>query len=446
LVLRELVRETGCSYEALASRINRLGGQHQLRLTYGRSALSQWISGHVPPPHVRELCAAVLSGKLGRIVTADQIWPESEIGQALEFDPSLPGSVRLLGMLAREDVDRRNVLISAGYAAGAAVVPAWRWLFLPDPDHPHTRRSPSKVGQRDVERMYQALRRFDRLDHSHGGARARRALAAYLSDQVIPALDAACDGRADRDRFAAAALLTRKAALMASDDQRPGLAQAYFTQALRLAKASGDRALGAHVLVSMSHQATDAGDPATAAGLADAARHGAGQAAPPALRAKIALMRARADARLGHRRDCLHQIGHATDWFTAASPAPWWAANITSGYLHGQIAYCHLDLGDPQAAHHHAMHALPAHSPRHVRRRAMGSFLLARIYTAAGEPEQAVQTAGAALGLAGELESSRTQAELRLLRRSLYRYRSLPAVSDFLGYTRASTPTARLAL
>lgn len=64
-MLRDLVRETGCSYEALASRINHLGGRDRLQLTYGRSALAQWISGHVAPPRVRDLCAAVLSSKLG---------------------------------------------------------------------------------------------------------------------------------------------------------------------------------------------------------------------------------------------------------------------------------------------------------------------------------------------------------------------------------------------
>jgi hypothetical protein len=445
LVLRELVQETGCSFEALASRINRAGAERHLRLTYGRSALSQWISGHVPPPRVRELCAVVLSSKLGRAVTADQIWPETTIRQALVFDPSLPSSIRLLEALVREDVDRRESLINPGYVAGAAVVPAWHWLFIPGEDHLSTGKAPRRVGQREITRMYQALRQFDQLDHSTGGASARAALTRYLSGQVVPVLAAACDAGAGRDRFALAALLTRKAALMASDDNRPGLAQAYFAQALRLATASGDRAIGAHVLVSMSHQATNADDPVAAAGLADAACQGAGKAAPPILLAKIAIMRARADARLGHRRNCLHQIGQALDWFAAASTGPWWAANVTSGYMHGQIAYCYLDLGDSWSAHYHALDAVGAHSPRHVRRRAIGGFLLARIYAEAGEPEEAVQAAEATLSVAGELASSRTLGELRLLRSSMRRYRHLPAVRDFLGHTRVGAATTRLA-
>lgn len=438
LVLRELVRETGCSYEALASRINRLGAERRLQLTYGRSALAQWISGHTPPRRVRELCAAVLSSKLGRTLTADQIWPPAVISQALAADPSLPGSMWLLETLARDDVDRRDILLSTGYAAAAAIVPAWRWLLQPAHGDRPAGRSARRAGLSEVEQMNQALRRFDRLDHASGGAQARPALARYLSEQVIPILTAACDPRADRDRFAAAALLTRKAALMASDDYRPGLAQAYFAQALPLAKASGDRALGAHVLVSMSHQATDAGDPLTAAELAQAAGMGAGNAAPPALQAKIAIMAARAAARLGHPRDCLRQIDRALDCLAPARPSPWWAANVTPGYLHGQIAYCHLDLGSPASAYPHALQALSAHRSGHVRRRAMGGLLLARIYAADGDPGPAIQAAQTALALAGDLGSSRTLSELRLLRRELRRYRQLPAVRDFLGQTRPS--------
>ncbi|MGH3159176.1 MAG: hypothetical protein ACRDNF_21745 [Streptosporangiaceae bacterium] len=440
LVLRGLVRETGCSYEALASRINHLGAQDRLRLTYGRSALAQWISRHVPPPRVRDLCAAVLSSKLGRTLTADQIWPTAAIGHALVPDPSLTGSVRLLEALAREDVDRRDVLISTGYVAAAAVVPAWQWLFLPPAGQPPRRAvtAPDRAARRRADVSGAAAVRpagpQQRRRAAPPGARPLHQRAGH------PILNADCGTRADRDRFAAAALLTRKAALMASDDHRPGLAQAYFTQALQMAKASGDRAIGAHVLVSMSHQATDAGDPATAAGLAEAARSGAGKAAPPALQAKIAIMRARAEALLGDERECRHQIGCALDCFATANAGPWWAANVTSAYVHGQVACCHQDLGRPRAAYPHALHALQAHSPGHIRRQAMGGFLLARVCAAAGEPEQAAQAAGTALALIGGLGSSRTLAELRLLRRSLGRYQQVPAVRDFLRQTHPPTP------
>jgi hypothetical protein len=448
-VLESLVREAGCPHEAVTARINALG-RPQLQLTYGRAALSQWIAGHFPPPEVRELAARVLSAKLGRAVTAAQIWPDTLAQQALTFPAAPADSVKLLDALARGDVDRRDLVIAAGYTGAAAVLPTWGWLVGSDDDLT-TANGLRRIGSRDVRRIHSVLARFDVIDHARGGGRGRLAVARYLNRRVIPLLEGHYSERVGRDLFAAAALVARKAGLMAADDGLPGLAQRYWIQALRMAKASGDRALGAHVLVSMSHQAIDLGQSEVAAELARAADVGTGGNAPAALRAKISIMHARAltrrfqrdgqQDRVGQRAAMTH-IDATTDAF-ASQHGPgerWWLSNVTAAYLDGQTAHCHLELGRVGLAERHAVAALDSHSARHVRRRVMGGLLLAAVHATGGEPEHACDLANAALSGAGDLRSTRANRELGRLRLALHRHRRNPHVAQFLDDTREDTP------
>ncbi|MFI5717803.1 hypothetical protein [Nocardia sp. NPDC051750] len=66
--------------------------------------------------------------------------------------------------------------------------------------------------------------------------------------------------------------LTKLAGWAAYDLAEHGLAQRYLIQALRMARAAGDAALGAEILAAMSHQATYVGRPGDAVDLARAAQ------------------------------------------------------------------------------------------------------------------------------------------------------------------------------
>jgi len=70
--------------------------------------------------------------------------------------------------------------------------------------------------------------------------------------------------------MAATARLCDLCGYMSWDSGKQGLAQRYYIQARRLAPASGNRALGAHILVGMATQAHSLGDATQALELASA--------------------------------------------------------------------------------------------------------------------------------------------------------------------------------
>lgn len=92
--LAELVAEAGCSQAGLARRINGLGTETGLRLTYDYTAVNRWINrGERPRPPVPDLLARALSERLGRRVEPYEFGMadgESLIRRALDY----PADVR----------------------------------------------------------------------------------------------------------------------------------------------------------------------------------------------------------------------------------------------------------------------------------------------------------------------------------------------------------------
>ncbi|MGQ4413568.1 hypothetical protein ACN6K8_006576, partial [[Kitasatospora] papulosa] len=67
--LADLLDQAKLSRTQLAQRVNRLGPQAGLELTYDRTAVAHWIAGTLPKPEVRPLIVEALSVRLGRPVT-----------------------------------------------------------------------------------------------------------------------------------------------------------------------------------------------------------------------------------------------------------------------------------------------------------------------------------------------------------------------------------------
>src|SRR5690606_32009537 len=97
----------------------------------------------------------------------------------------------------------------------------------------------------------------------------------------------------------AAAELAYLVGWMAYDDGRHGLAERYLIQALRLAKASENRVLGAHVLAGMSDQANALGRPSKALTLARSGQRDIHPDDSPACMTDLLILEARALAALG---------------------------------------------------------------------------------------------------------------------------------------------------
>jgi tetratricopeptide (TPR) repeat protein len=293
------------------------------------------------------------------------------------------------------------------------------------------------VGEADVDRIRADTDLFGLMDQRHGGGHVRWMVVEYLRREVAPLLHGTYSDRVGRELFATAAMLTRRAGMMAYDAGQHGPARRHLGQALQLARNAGHRALCAHVLTSMSHHTLDLGDHQEALQLLHAARRDAQDS--PALLAKAAVMEARVHARLGDRGPCEQALALASRAFERSDPAhdPDWIANANEAYLAGQFGNCYLDLGQPAQAEPYIRSALAGHRPDYVRRRAMATTLLARSDLERGELEQACLAGVEAIDLAVRLKSRRTLAGVSDLQQRLEPHHRERPVREFTEHAAA---------
>jgi tetratricopeptide (TPR) repeat protein/transcriptional regulator with XRE-family HTH domain len=289
------------------------------------------------------------------------------------------------------------------------------------------------VGDADVARIRADAELFGVMNHRHGGGHVRWLVVEYLRREVTPLVHGVYSDRIGRELLAAAAVLTRRAGMMAYDSGRHGPARSYLGQALRLARAAGHRALAGHVLTSMSHQAIDLGREAEALAMLGAAHADATSTGAHTLVAKVAVMQARLHARLHHAHDCEAALALASGASERADPArdPDWIASADEAYLLGQFGLCYLDLGRPARAERYLRLSLNSYRSTYVRRRAMGAALLARSLADQGELDQASAIGVEAVTLATPLMSHRTMAAVGDLQSRLGPHAAVGAVAEF---------------
>lgn len=153
------------------------------------------------------------------------------------------------------------------------------------------------------------------MDRRRGRGHARAFLAGYLTRDVAPLLRRTYTDPVSRELFQAAAELTGMVAFTAYDTGDHGAAQRARIQALRLAKAAGDRGYGAHTLANLATQAIYLELPGEAVRLARAAVNAAGP--HPAVTARLLTTQANAHALAGDHHSFRTTINRAT---TAMDP------------------------------------------------------------------------------------------------------------------------------
>jgi hypothetical protein len=312
------------------------------------------------------------------------------------------------------------------------------WLDLSDdPGEELAELAVRHVGETDVDRIRADTDLFGLMDQRHGGGHVRWMVVEYLRREVAPLLHGIYTDRVGRELFAVAAMLTRRAGMMAYDAGHHGPARRHLGLALQLARDAGYRALGAHVLTSMSHHALDLGDLQEASQLLHAAQGDAADS--PALLAKAAVMEARLHARLGDTGPCEEALTVASRAFERSDPAhdPEWIANANEAYLAGQFGNCYLDLGQPARADPYLRSALAGYRPDYVRRRAMATTLLARCDLERGELEQACLAGVKAIDLAVRLKSRRALAGVSDLQQCLEPHHRERPVREFQEHAAA---------
>jgi transcriptional regulator with XRE-family HTH domain len=350
----------------------------------------------------------------------------------LEFAPDWRHGVDTAAELWRGDMQRRQALRGAGFSAAAFLAPAMRWLTSPLDDHPYG-QGELLVGEPDVERVRRITGVYRTLDNQYGGGHVRESLVRFLDAEVAVLLRGRYEHRVGTALLSAAAEATQLAGWASYDVGMNGLAQRYMVQALRLAAAAGDRALGAEILAAMSHQAAYLRAATEAVDLARAAGRAAGDAGVAAIQAESAVLEAQGHAAGGDEAACAAALDRAERTLDRADRTsdPQWIRYFDESYLAAKFGHCFTGLGRGDLAQRFAARSLEMDGRHYVRGRQFNLVLLAVAHAQAGDPEQAGAVGVEAAEATEGLHSARARDYLTDLANRLAPHAGLPAVQAF---------------
>ncbi|GGU03120.1 transcriptional regulator [Streptomyces violascens] len=418
-LLDALVDEAGISHAGLAARVNQAGRARGLALRYEHTAVARWLKGQRPRGQVPDLICEVLAGRLRRRVTLD------DIGLGVPGEPvpahgsPLAGFVERATALWRSDEQQRTHILDAPAVTGTpAVMPVWEWENPPE-DTDVSRNGQTAVGESDIEMLRSAREHYELMYRKAGGIATRSRIVGFLNAETAPLLRGGYTDATGRQLHRATGGLVAIAGICAYDSNAQGLAQRYFHQALRLAKASGDRGLGAYVIALLVNQSLFMRDYRQSVAFAEAALRAAGGRLSPALAADLHAMQAKAYAHLGDGQSALSSIMSAESAAGRIRPGqePAETGYVQPGLVNVQVAEALLSLGDLTAAREQA--ALAADEPCHDRGRVHRLAMLAQIELRQGDADRAVATAVEMAERARGMESQRLRDRLRMVREYL---------------------------
>jgi hypothetical protein len=416
-LLDALLDEAGMSRAGLAARVNQAAAAGQRTAPrYDHTSVGRWLAGQRPRDPVSTLICEALSTAVARPLTLEDI--------GMGVGRSDPGSVELHQFINRAPAlwrsDRRDnpaVRDSPLVTGLDAIAPIWQWENPPD-DHDVSRHGTGRIGADDVELITAARQHYEQMYRRIGGIATRTRLVRFLGEHAAPILRGSYSNLTGRDVHHAIGALLALAGICAHDADRHGLAQRYFHQALRLAKASGDRAFGAYIIALLTNQALFHRDYRQAVAFAEAALRTANGTLTPALAADLHAMQAKAFARMrqpAQAHHAMHQAEHAADLIgQPGQPAePPETDYVQPGLVDTHLAEALLALGDLTAAHEHAHHA--AALGTHPRGQVNRLVTVTRVAVAERDLDRAAEAATTMLTLARGMESARLNDRFRVL-------------------------------
>ncbi|MEU0937210.1 helix-turn-helix domain-containing protein [Embleya sp. NPDC005971] len=358
---------------------------------------------------------------------------ESEIG--LTYTRSLTDTLTVVSTLGSSDMNRRSFLTNATFAVSALGVPSRDWLVasLEDLDG----AKPRRVGADQIETIRRAFAGFQEMDVIGGGGdTARRLVAQFLTEHVMPLVGQPHAPAIQHALYEVASEQTYLAGWMAFDAGRQGLAERYLIQSLRLAQASGNRMLGAHVLAGLSDQATQLGHPEEGLSLARAGRQGLRGITAPAATTDLLVLEARAHASLGDVMSAVRAIDKAERTYDTVNHQnePEWARFIDSAYVTGEIAGSLRDMGDSVNAEAFARESIAAaQAQKRPRRASLSQAVLAASHIQRNELDAAATAAHRALDLSAGIPSVRVSAAMDGLQMRMKGHASQPEVAALMS-------------
>ncbi|MGY0233916.1 hypothetical protein [Longispora urticae] len=346
--LESLLTAAGWSNAGLAKRVNAACQASGFSRSYAPTSVANWLRGMVPTDPVPQILTQLFSQQLGRGISLHALGlPEDvPLDLGLRWEPTATAAVSTVMDLWTVDAKPDSPLLGTEWIASAFAAPSREWLlgwFDENLAHHGDRR----VGAPEVEVVASMCDAFSSADHRLGGGYARATLIHYFNEIVQPLLKGSYSHAIGSRLLSAAARLCDLGGFMAFDSGYQGLGQRYYIQALRLARASGDHALGAHILTDMAMQAHYLGDALEAVSLARAGHRAALDAGSHGSAARCLAIEARAHARLGDSRRCAAAMNQAETAMEGLvlDDEPLWIRFFTHIQLHAEFTYAMADLG-----------------------------------------------------------------------------------------------------
>ncbi|MFJ5229876.1 tol-pal system YbgF family protein [Kitasatospora sp. NPDC088391] len=417
-----------------ARAVNRAGTEAGFKLKYDESAVSHWLSGTRPMPKYQAVVLEALTRRLGRPVTAF----EAGFADQPDARPTSTDTVAGLVDLGSMDMDpsRRGVL-GAGLYSVALTIPGW-------PDHigrferlkidPHTR-----IGMAEVQSVIAMTEKISEMDDEFGGRTARPMAAAFMVNNIAPALRATATDEVRKAMLSAAADHLYLTGYMAVDERLDPLGQAYYTKALELALAAGDHLTYCTTLRGMSVQAVELGHGRAALRYANAAA-AASPEAGPRMRAFLAGQQAHALAQTGDRSNALAMLQEAEVAMEQAESKAKAHGSYDPASLSYHVAQVNYELGDREGAIRALQHSEKVWPAVYRRARVRHRAMVAEWQLETGQLEEAVLSWHLALDDYPAVRSGRADDRFRIMLSATVPHRRHPHVRELLDRARPLTP------
>ncbi|MCZ4120295.1 hypothetical protein [Streptomyces sp. H39-S7] len=427
--LRELVAESGLTYESLAKAVRAVAAECGAVLQTNRSAIEHWIAGAKPRGDTGRYLAVALSRRLGRLLTpVDVGLPAGEadhdtIGLSVGADP-----LDSLLPLWRHELDRRHFLTSSAYSAAAAALPLSHLQEIAARTAAAARTGHS-VGMAEVAAVRDMIAAFSEIDERHGGHHGRSALVTYLRDDVAPLCRARFRAEQARQQMLSAA--SRGVHLLgwkSYDAGQQGLAQRYYLQSFQLATESGITGHDGFVMRTMAMQGLKLHRPEHCLSLASTGLDRAKGRVDAQTEALFRVVHAHTLAKTGKRRAALAEAEQARLLLTTApgDDVPFWALawGPPAASVYSRTAKVHETLGDHQAAARQYALAATSRPTAYARIVALDLVAGAEMHLKRGNVEQACTTWHQALDHLDGVRSARTHKAIGRMRTDLARFRA----------------------
>ena len=427
ILLGALLEEAGMSRVGLAVRVNEAARSRGRQTRYDHASVIRWLRGQRPRGLVPDLICDILSERLQRRLRHEDIG----MGKPASMEASggdLDGFIERSTALWWRDQLRPDLKEASLLTGLPAVAPVWEWEN-PLNDLNVSRAGSPRVGQGEVEVLRTARSHYEHMYRRAGGVVTRARVIGFLNSETAPLLRGSYSDDTGRELHRAVGGLVAIAGICSYDSNAQGLAQRYFHQALRLAKASGDRAFGGYVIALLVNQSIYIREYRQAVAFAEAGLRTAGSHSSQALATDLYAMQAKAFARMGdqvsaHR--CMLLAEHAAEQIRR-DDEPAETGYVQPGLVEAQLAEALMSLGDLTPAQEYALEAVRFQS--HPRGRVHRLATLTNVQLRAGDADHAAATVVEMVEQFQGMESQRLRDRLVSVRQTLSEHRS-PVTRD----------------